>query len=402
MKKIFWLLLMVLMLAGCGVPEPTEPTEPPLIEVEVPYEAQEAPLKYESVQLTMRSIWAQQDPQARILTDAAALFEKQTGAEVTILWEGEEAADIFQISAGDFVEIFTESAMDLTELAAAAGYNEKSHEALRQQVIDQMGYLGAVAQVPYLGGVYYNADVFESCGITKTPATWEEFLSLCQILREGGWEPLTLDQDDALAAMELHLRRAIGTEEIQRLMTKGYRWDTNQPAIAALEQVVSFVYDDNTATGAPAAGVEGQNKMALSNSAMMVGTNADCIAVENATWMDLNWGVFPYPGAMGSGTYMAADMLVIDANCPNGQAAFDFVMLLVSGEFDQLRADISGGIPADPANESPIEGAMAAITAAQPEPLQYFGSKQKDAAVKLWSGYYSKAGRYASLLELSK
>lgn len=406
MKKNLWaLLLAMLLLAGCGTPEPTEPTEPPLIEVEIPYETQIASLKYEGLELRLQSIWTQKDPQARILTDAAALFEKQTGAKVTIFWKEEEIAgntDIFQVSAADFSQMSAEFTMDLTDMAQAAEYDQKSHETLRQQIIDQLGYLGAVAQVPYLGGVYYNTEVFEHCGIAQLPTTWEEFLTLCQTLREGGWEPLTLDQDDTLAAMELHLRRAIGTEEVQRLMIKGNRWDTNLPAIDALEQVVSFVYDDNLSTDSPASGVEGQNKMALSNSAMMVGTNADCVAVEEATLMDLDWGIFPYPGAKGSGTYMMADMLGIHADCPNGQAAFDFVMLLVSGEFDQLRADISQGIPADPDNASPIAGAMEAIKAAQPEPLRHFGSKQKDAAVKLWSGYYSKAGRYASLLELSK
>ena len=142
--------------------------------------------------------------------------------------------------------------------------------------------------------------------------------------------------------------------------------------------------------------------MALSNSAMMVGTNADCSDVEEASLMDLNWGVFPYPGNHSSGTWMTADMLVIHQNSEHAQAAFDFLMLLVTGEFDQLRADISCGIPADPNNESPIHGAMDAIGAALPEPLGLMGQKQMTAAVRLWSAYYSQAGRYASLLEISK
>ena len=163
-----------------------------------------------------------------------------------------------------------------------------------------------------------------------------------------------------------------------------------------------FVQAGNMATGTPAESPAGQNKMALSNSAMMIGTNADCTEVEEATLMDLSWGVFPYPGAMESGTYMTADVLTVRRDSKNAQAAFDFIMLLTTGEFDQLRADLADGIPADPSNESPIAGAMEAIQAAQPELLVYFGPKQLDAAVKLWSGYYSKAGRYASLLELSK
>ena len=283
-----------------------------------------------------------------------------------------------------------------------ANYDAVSHETLRQQIIAQCGYLGAVAQVPYLGGIYYNRDVFAQCGIEEIPADWDDFLTLCQTLREQGWQPMTLDKENALRAMELHLRRSIGTYEIQRLMAKGNRWDTNMPAIAALEQVMLFVADGNIASGTPADAIESQNKMALSNAAMTVGTNADCAAMTERTLIDLDWGVFPYPGETESGTWMRADVLMIHRDCPNGQAAFDFLMLLVSGEFDQLRADLSGGIPADPNNASPIAGAMEAIASAQPEPLGCFGSKQMETALRLWGGRYDNAGRYASLLELSK
>ena len=142
--------------------------------------------------------------------------------------------------------------------------------------------------------------------------------------------------------------------------------------------------------------------MALSNSAMMIGTNQDCADVEAATLIDLNWGVFPYPGSTGSGTWMNADVLVLHPDTAHAQAAFDFVMLLATGEFDQLRADISCGIPADPANASLIAGAMEAIGAADPEPLGLFGDNQLDVSVKLWSGWYEKVEHYASRLEWSK
>jgi hypothetical protein len=99
---------------------------------------------------------------------------------------------------------------------------------------------------------------------------------------------------------------------------------------------------------------------------------------------------------------MTADVIAISPDCENPQAAFDFLMLLVTGEFDQLRADLSEGIPADPRNASPVAGAMEAISQNQPEPLGYFGRKQQDVAWKLWSGWYRKAAQYASLLELSK
>ena len=411
MKKRLWMVLLaLLLLAGCGAKEEIqEMTEPPLVEVQVAYEETVQELPYADTELVIQSMWLRENPLSRVLLEAAALFERQTGAVVTVRWRDEnttlesaEGIDIIQIPAAEFASMNAEYALDMTDMAAAAGYEAKSHETLRQQIVQQCGYLGAVAQIPYLGGIYYNADIFAQCGIETLPQDWDGFLALCHGLRQRGWQPLTLDQEDALAAMELHLRRSVGTDEVRRMMSKGHRWDTNMPAIDAMDQVKLFVQDGNMATGTPAETPIGQNKMASSNAAMMVGTNADCADVEEASLMDLNWGVFPYPGNLSSGTWMTADMLVIHRNTKHAQAAFDFLMLLATGEFDQLRADLSVGIPADPENESPVSGAMDAIRAAQPEPLGLMGKKQMTAAVRLWSAYYSQSGRYASLLEISK
>ena len=412
MKKTLWVLLLtaLLLLAGCGTDEKQEPTERPLVEVQIPYETVERELKYQGTALTLQSMWQREDPQTRILLEAAKLFEKQTGAVVTILWSGEYAAtpekpektDIFQLSASDFAALPKEYALDLTQMASAAQYDAKSHAALRQQITEQCGYLGAVAQVPYLGGIYYSADIFTNCGITEVPRTWDEFMDVAETLRVHGWSPLTLDKEDAVSAMELHLRRTIGNEQMVKFMGKKDHWHFDQTVIAAMEQVMIFAQSGYMTYSTPTDYPVGQNKMGISNSAMMVGTNGDCADIEEETLTDLRWGMFPYPGELESGMWMEADLVAVHPDCSNPQAAFDFVMLLVTGEFDQLRADITGGIPADPANTSPIAGAMEALKTEQPQPLGVFGSKQTDPAVKLWSGWYDKANRYAIALERSK
>ena len=110
MKKILWILPLLLCMSACGVEEPVETTAPPPVEVQVPYEAPAEVLPYEQVSLTVQSMWLREDPQARVLLEAAELFRQQTGAEVTVRWadEGEitpEAAqgtDIFQLREADF------------------------------------------------------------------------------------------------------------------------------------------------------------------------------------------------------------------------------------------------------------------------------------------------------------
>lgn len=404
MKKILWALMAVLLvtsLTACGAGETPETTAPPY-EVEILYTEAAMQQPYEDVVLTFRTIWKKDDPQSRVLSQAAELFERTTGAKVKITRSKDTEADMMQVSAEKFAVMPAEEMLDLTELAKQAGYEERSFKALRELSISQSGFLSAVPQVPYVGGVYYNSDIFTGCGITQMPRTWEEFVGLCETLRRGGWSPLTLDNEDAVTAMELYLRRIVGSEDMARFMTKDAHWHFDQRIVTAMEQVRLFVQDGNMTYGTPAESPIGQNKMGISNSAMMVGTNADCAAIEESTLTDLNWGVFPFPGTVSSGTWASADMLVIDPDCENPQAAFDFLMMLVTGEFDQLRADITGGIPADPTNRSPIVGAAQALDAAPPEPLGVFGVKQTDAAVKLWSGWYAKASSYAVALERSK
>ena len=404
MKRILWVLVLLLGLSACGGEQAPETTQPP-VEVEIPYvEETMPPRPYEGVELTFQSIWWEGEPQAQVITQAADFFEKKTGAEIKIRWLEEEpvATDLFQITASDFADCDPAQLLDLTDMAEKADYAAKSHETLRNQIVDYCGYLGAVAQVPYLGGVYYNADVFDACGIKETPRTWDEFMDVAETLRLDGWSPLTLDKEDAVAAMELHLRRAIGNEQMVKSMGKKDHWHFDQTVIAAMEQVMIFAQAGYMTYGTPAEYPEGQNKMGISNSAMMVGTNGDCAAIEEETCTDLRWGMFPFPGELESGTWLEADMIAIHPDCKNPQAAFDFLMLLVTGEFDQLRTTLSEGVPADPANTSPIAGAMEALKREEPQPLGVFGYKQTDPAVKLWSGWYDKANRYAIALERSK
>ena len=49
---------------------------------------------------------------------------------------------------------------------------------------------GTVYGVPgsmCVGGFFYNKGIFEKCGITEAPATWEEFLADCQTIKDNGY-----------------------------------------------------------------------------------------------------------------------------------------------------------------------------------------------------------------------
>lgn len=414
MKRFCSLLcavLMALSLAACG-DDPKETTQPSQTEAvqKVPFETEGTTKKYEDVRLVYCTWLSEDAREARAVRQAAEYFRETTGAEVEIrylhgdvqrcaeaLTDGK--GDLFDISCQSLAESCRDYALDLTELAAEAGYETVSYEVLRQQVINRCGFLAGIPRTVHLYGVYYSTEVFESCGIEKTPESWEEFLTVCETLKQGGCGVMTLDREKAHLLLELHMTASLGWSEVKNLTSQG-GWLFSDAARAAVERAVAFTEAGYMVRRTPAAYPEGQNKMALSNAAMVIASEKVCAEVEAATLMELQWGVFPYPGDGGdAGCFADSDVLVIAKDCAQPQAAFDFAMVLTTGEFDSLYADLSKGIPADPNNESVIRGAGECLLAAQAHTLGLFDPARFEDYVKIWSGATTNPGNYLSALD---
>lgn len=405
LKKLTALCCAVLIcLAGCGkdpLPGQTEPSVTAGATEWTPAAREDK--KYEGVSLKFQSCWQADWAESAVLTQAAELFRMTTGANVQIEWMPEyyEDGDIFQMPGVVLGSSYRDRVFDLTDLAQAAGYESKSIDALRQQVIDRSGKLNAIVQVSYVTGFYYNADVFDDCGITGTPRTYSEFLQLSKTLKDQGYNPMTMNTDMAGEQLMTHVSQYLGTQEAQTLVKKG-GW-TGAQAQTAVSDIWNYVSAGYLAYTTPAANPGGQNRIALSDCAMIYGSSAMCGQVEADTVTSLRWGMFAYPG-IGSGESVIsvdADVLAISASCQNPQAAFDFLMLLTTGEFDQLRADVTNGIPADPNNTSPIRGALEALSEAQTREAWSveFSEKQENAIIKLWQGKYQEEDGFSKAMD---
>lgn len=415
MKKLICLLLCALLLCGCGREQapttPTEPTQAPTRPVvEVPMGDVVAQRKYEGVQLTYRSLLAQTDDEARILIQAAEDFELTTGAVVEIHWHaGDETgliadlttgqqADIFEVSGQSLKESLLPVAMDLTELAADAGYEAKSWQVLRSQILSRSGTLNAIAYRPYLYGLYYNQQVFDDLGIETGPSGWQEYLGFCQMLKEKGYEGLVIDAEKAHLVLELHMERALGWEGLKETQVRA-RWRKNEMAATMIQEAIRFAEAGYLVKGNPAAWPLGQNRLAQSNAVFVAGSNVLCKEVEEATLSDVHWGVMPYPGdGPGTGLLVDAQVLSIHKDSSNAAAAFEFIMLLTTGEYDQLRADVTVGIPADPGNFSPVTGATAAMAVATAQAPKWFTPDRNELYGRLWNGYYKNGAYFADQL----
>jgi len=417
MKKLLCLLLCAVLLlstAACsreaGPTEPTEPPTRPVVEVELGT----APrlLKYEGVELQFVTMLWELDPEAEILRLAAADFEQTTGAKVQISWlagseteleavlAGGQKVDIFEAPGSLLSDHLDQYAMDLTELAANARYEEKSWPVLTAQILERCDTLKAIAYRPCLYGLYYNREAFDKLGVEVPPSTWEEYLAFCQTLKDNGYEGLVIDQERAHLVLELLMERALGWEGIRDTML-GEKWRSDEMAMTMIQEAIGFAEKGYLVKGTPAAHPNGQNRLGQSNAVFVAGPTQLCAEVERYCLADMKWGVMPHPGnGPGSGLLVDADVLAVKTDCEEAEAAFDFVMLLTTGPYDQLRADMEVGIPADPSNSSVIAGADSCMTMATAKAPRWFLPDHSELFCRLWNGYYKTGSYFAGQLNL--
>lgn len=423
-KKISLLLLTALVvsiIAGCTPKTPEQPTEiqmptqapsqvptQPVEEVELVLPGDNRP--YVGVRLEFMTLLGEDDPRANVVRQAAVFFEGMTGAKVSITWfHGDESLLAANLTSGVKVDIFAASvdvlqtlylpyALDLSGMAAAVNYDAQSHPVLRQQILQRCGFLAGIAQEPRVYGMYYNRDAFSDAGITEYPESWENFLKLSDSLVRSGYMPLAIDAERANLILELHLERHLGAEQFDLMMEQSL-WTSKTEYIELFRLPIDYAAAGYLAKGDPAVFPDGQDKIALSNVAMVAGSNELCAQVEQSTMMDVNWGVFAYPGdGPGKGFAVESQVLAVHKDCANAQAAFDFIMLLTTGDFDQLYADVSEGIPADPGNVSSIEGAMALLEKGDIRGMGVLGSGDNELFSRLWNGWYKTPSYFAAAM----
>ena len=447
-KKFISLFLTAVMatslLAGCGnsgttAPAESKPAETPAAATEeakaetTPAEstaaaettAESGAADYSGVTLTMWSMWNSTEPQGQVIQEAADAFKEKTGATINIEWKGRDINTIIQaaLESNEKIDIFEDDysriaknykdyCYDLTDMAKAANYDATSYACFNEVATEWAGFLPCVTEQPQVGGVFYNQDIFDDCGIS-VPTTWDEFLAACQTMVDKGYQPLALDSAYADFTFGYHLDRVIGEKAISDLAVNG-GWSKNEGVVKAAQQIIDFVKAGYLADGAPDEYPSSQNKIGLTGKvAMVVCANYVAPEVNNNSGTEINWGMFNYPavegGADPSNAYAGANSLAITKYSENAQAAFDFLMFLTSGEFDQKMADAASQIPADPRNTAPaiMNGTIEALQATDSPLTWNMGLNEnadlkanfKDIIIGLFEGKYATGEDFAAAMD---
>lgn len=378
-------------------------------------------------ELVYWSMWTANEPQAEVIKEAIAAYEEASGNTVKVEWKGRDIKTLIQAALesntqidlfdDDFQRVaqsFSDNTLDLEEMAAAAGYEENANAGLLNAIRGWAGSLKAIPYQPYTSGVFYNTALFDAAGIEGQPETWTEFMDACQKLVDAGYEPLALDDAYVLYNFGFHLARYIGQDGVKEL-TKNGDWSSNEGAKKAAQDMIDMVNAGYLESGAPAAYPASENQIGLTEEVAMV-VNASWVPAEitNNTSCDIEWGMFNYPavdGGVDANTLanVGAQGFAIPSYSENAQEAFDFIMTLVTGEFDQKMADATDSIPADSRNTWPAmleccKDAYESLTGVYEWNMglnenQDISSMLSDNVIKLFEGQFSTADDFLSAMD---
>lgn len=202
--------LLSLLLYGCGQnnnePSASSASASPSVSPSVPASASAEPSNDEEVTLTvslMSSDWI--DAAQEIMTKFTEKYPNikidfsqvpnDTNAEFLQPKAAANALpDLMTIDGGSFGAQLADNGLlaDLSGTDAA----KNTIEGLKTVFTSSSGKLFGIAGGLSTALIYYNKELFEQAGITEMPQTWEQFLDMCEKLKQAGITPLIVAGGD--------------------------------------------------------------------------------------------------------------------------------------------------------------------------------------------------------------
>ena len=316
------------------------------------------------------SMWESTEPQGQVIKEAVDKFAADTGIAVDVQFKGRTGIrEGLQpaLDAGTNIDVFDEDIdrvnktwgayiLDLEDLVKENDYEATASASLMgacREVGD--GTLKSIPYQPNVFAMFYNQSIFDEAGVTAVPTTWEELDAACAKIKEAGYVPITDDDAYITCLFGYHMCRLVGYERTSEIVKNG-EWD--DPAVLkTAEAFADFAkkgyFSENIASNVWPAG---QNmELAGGTAAMYLNGSWLPNEVQAMAGDDFKWGCFSYPAVEGgvdgtNASNYGAQVFAINKNSKNAEAAFQLICKITKGEFDQVLAEESNGIPADTTN----------------------------------------------------
>ena len=322
------------------------------------------------VTLVYWSMWNEAEPQGQAISQAAEAFTRETGIKMDINFNGRDIRMTLQpaLDAGEVIDIFDEDIDRVNSvwgnyLLALDQYVGQTYSTTGGQpfnavvnktlmdLVKQIGG-GSIKSIPYQPFVFtmmYNKDLFARAGITTLPKTWDEFLDVCAKLKAIDIPAITVDDAYMACLVGYTLDRLVGMDATMRMVTNK---DFSSPAVLRFGQLWEnmarngYVHPNAAGNVWPAGQV---NEFAQGRAAMYL----------NGTWLpneikgnapNFNWGSFAFPSIDAAGNGIEANnyggqCFGINRNTKHPAEAFQWIVWMTTGRYDELLARESLGIP---------------------------------------------------------
>lgn len=307
---------------------------------------------------------------------AEAFMQENPGVKIEISYQGTDiqstlgpALDagtkitMFEANTDASMVLWKDRMMDLGEYYTTV-YPQTNGQPYGDSIVGAYNVLakaqgdGEYLYFPYLPqfvNVWYNKDIFDACGITSVPTTWDELMDICQTLVDNGYTPFTSDQGHIHFSFGYYVQRRLGDDAAKALVnsTDGTEW--SDPAVLEIakkfEEAASKGYfaSDIMTVVQP----EAQQEMVIDKKiAMYVGGSWMPNNLRESAGEDFRWGSFTYPlveNGADDGSSLCYGCYGIsinkDATKEEANAAAAFAVYLSMGEWGSKLVSDCNAIP---------------------------------------------------------
>ena len=353
MKRIALVLLAVLLvlsLAGCGGDKKSGA-------------AGKASLVY-------WTMWNEAEPQGQVIAQAAEAFTKETGIKIDVNFNGRDIRQTLQpaLEAGTTIDLFDEDVDRVNSawasfLANLDPYVSKAYPTTGGKPFDQVvsttlmnlvkekggGSVKSIPYQPFIFAVMYNKDLFSEAGITGVPKTWDELLDACAKLKAKNTYAFTVDDAYIAPLFGYTIARIAGKDTAAKMVANNdFSGPQTLRAAQLWENMISkgYVHPNTAGNVYPAGQV---NEFSQGRAAMYL----------NGTWLpneiksnapNMNWGTFAYPNIDPAGdgieaNNFGAQCFGVNKNSKYPEEAFQFIVTMTTGQYDEALARESLGVP---------------------------------------------------------
>ncbi len=294
-------------------------------------------------------------PEYNVVDNSAGHEDFKTQILVTIA--GDNPPDIFSYWAGARTQFIVDAGrlMPLDDWWAESGLEEVVPAGVKAAGVHN-GQLYNVPMNVHIIAFFYNPHVMEAAGITEMPKTWDEFLALCETLKQSGVTPIALGSRNRWPAQywfDYTVSRTAGPEYRTKLMNGEAKY-TDPEVQAAMElwkQLTDagyFVPDANAYDWDEAA-----NMVANGDAAMtLMGTWITGLWNDNGLEPGTDYDFFTFPivdPEVPEVVHGSIDGWVIPENAKNPEGGKALLAWMLSPEVQQTWALGQGALAASSA-----------------------------------------------------